>query len=158
MSRWTHRKTNRSDRQLVSAFFRNATGFHESAEAAVQRFPEMTLYFLAIAIELSLKAYLLRRGISDDWNRVHIRHDLIKALRCARRAGLKEPPDGLVQIAALLSPYYQTRRIAEMPTAAVDGISWTDACKTVRLLIDLVREAIGEGGSSHEPANAGRSR
>ena len=158
MSRWTHRKTDRTDRQLASAFFRNATGFHESAEAAVQRFPDMTRYFLAIAIELSLKAYLLHRGISDDWNRVHIRHDLIKALRCARRAGLNAPPDGLVQIAALLSPYYQTRRIAELPTAAVDAVSWAEACKTVRRLIDVVRDSIGEGGSSQAAANARPSR
>lgn len=158
MSRWTHRKTGRSDRQLALAFFRNATGFHESAEAAIQRFPEMTRYLLAIAIELSLKAYLLHRGISDDWNRIHVRHDLIEALRCARRAGLNAPPDGLVQIAALLSPYYQTRRIADMPAAAVDAVSWTEACKTVSRLIDLVREAIGEGSSSQEAANAGRSR
>ncbi|GAA0196011.1 hypothetical protein QOZ96_003453 [Brevundimonas nasdae] len=158
MSRWTHRKTGRSDRQLASAFFRNATGFHESAEAAVQRFPEMTRYFLAIAIELSLKAYLLHRGISDDWNRVHIRHDLIKALSCARRAGLNAPPDGLVQIAALLSPYYQTRRIADMPTAVVDAVSWADASQTVRQIIDIVRDSIGEGGSSQAAANTGLSR
>lgn len=151
MSRWTHRKTGRTDRQLASAFFRNATGFLESAEAGVPRFPEMTRYFLAIAIELSLKAYLLHRGISDDWNRVHIRHDLIKALRCARRAGLKEPTDGLVQIAALLSPYYQTRRIAEMPTAAIDAVSWVEPCQTVGRLIDIVKDAMGKDGSASLP-------
>jgi hypothetical protein len=141
---------------LASAFCRNAAGFHESAEAAVERFPEMSRYFLAIAIELALKAYLLHRGISDDWN--HIRHDLIKALRCARRAGLKEPPGGLAQLAAVLGPYYQTRRIADMPAAAVDAVSWTDACKTVWRLIDVVREAIGEGSSTYPMAKPGLSR
>jgi hypothetical protein len=158
MSRWTHRKSHSCDRGLASAFYRNAVGFHESAEAAAERFPEMTRYFLAIAIELSLKAYLLHRGISDDWNRIHVRHDLIKALRCARRAGLNETTGGLVELASLLSPYYQTRRIADMPAAAVDAVSWADACKTVWRLNDVVREAIGEGSSSYPTAKPGLSR
>jgi hypothetical protein len=72
-----------TDRHLTTTFIRNARGFLEGAEDG--RFPEITRYFLAIAIELSLKAYLLHRGISDDWNRIHIRHDLRKALAVFRR-------------------------------------------------------------------------
>jgi len=63
-------------------------------------------YFLAIAIELALKAYLLQRGITDDWNRIHLRHDLNKALRCARMAGLRHLPDGLPQLISTLGPLY----------------------------------------------------
>lgn len=63
-------------------------------------------YYLAIAIELGLKAYLLHRGITDQWNRVHLRHDLTKALRCVRRAGLKDIPDGISELADLLGPLY----------------------------------------------------
>jgi len=63
-------------------------------------------YFLAIAIELALKAYLLQRGITDDWNRIHLRHDLNKALRCARMAGLRYLPDGLPQLISTLGPLY----------------------------------------------------
>lgn len=73
MSRWTHRRYERCDQPSALALYRNTACFHENAEAAVKRFPEMTRYFLAITIELSLKTYVLHRGISDDWNRVHIR-------------------------------------------------------------------------------------
>ena len=60
------------------------------------RHPEGARYFLAIAIELALKAYLLDRGISDDWNRVYLRHDLVKVLRFARRAGFTDAPAKLL--------------------------------------------------------------
>lgn len=147
MSRWTHRKSKKCDRRLASIFYRNAVGFHQSAEAGLESFPEMTRYFLAIAIELALKAYLLDRGISDDWNRIHIRHDLVKALTCARRAGLGQTPCGLDQLAALLSPYYQNRRVADIPDAVIGEVSWTAACGIVRRLIQAVQE-VGKGSSS----------
>lgn len=63
-------------------------------------------YHSAIAIELGLKAYLLHRGLSDDWNRVHLRHDLTKALRCVRMLGFQGIPHGIAELAAVLAPLY----------------------------------------------------
>ena len=148
MSRWTHRKSKTCDRRLAPAFYRNAVSFHQGAEAGLECFSEMTRYFLAIATELALKAYLLDRGISDDWNRINIRHDLVKALKCARRAGLVRTPCGLDQLAALLSPYYQTHRIADMPGEVIGEVSWTAACEIVGGLIEAVQAGLGQGSSN----------
>lgn len=63
-------------------------------------------YHSAIAIELGLKAYLLHRGFSDDWTRVWLRHDVSKALRCVRMLGFQGVPDGIAELAAVLSPLY----------------------------------------------------
>ena len=55
-----------------------------------------------IAIELGLKAYLRHRGLSDDWNRAYLRHDLTKALRCVRMLGFQDIPDGIAELADIL--------------------------------------------------------
>jgi hypothetical protein len=151
----THRVARRrdgADRPLAATFRRNAAGFHEAAEAALPRHPEGTRYFLAIAIELALKAHLLHQGISDDWNRVYLRHDLSKALRFARRVGLNGAPAALPELAALLGPYYQVHAISQMPPKAVASVCWSQACTTVRDLIDAVVEAAGLEASDHEGA------
>ena len=116
------------------------------------RHPEGARYFLAIAIELALKAYLLDRGISDDWNRVYLGHDLVKALRWARRAGFTAAPANLPELAALLSPYYKVHAISEMSPEAIASVCWTEACKTVRDLIDAVGEAVRRRGFTGEDA------
>ena len=151
----THRVARRrggADRSLAATFRRNAAGFHEAAEAALPRHPEATRYFLAIAIELALKAHLLHRGISDDWNRVYLRHDLSKVLRFARRAGFNGAPAALPELAALLGPYYQVHAISQMPPEAVASVCWSQACATVRNLIHAVVEVAGREGSDHEGA------
>lgn len=94
------------DRRLAQVLAGNARTFREMAQARNSENNGSRSYFLAIAIELALKAYLLQRGITDDWNRIHLRHDLNKALRCARMAGLRHLPDGLPQLIAALSPLY----------------------------------------------------
>lgn len=149
----THRIARRrdgADRPLATTFRRNAAGFHEAAEAALPRHAEVTRYFLAIAIELALKAHLLHRGISDDWNRVYLRHDLSKALRFARRAGFNGAPAVLPELAALLSPYYRVHAISQMPPEAIASVCWSQACTTVRDLINAVVEAAGREASDHE--------
>ena len=149
----THRVARRrdgADRPLAATFRRNAAGFHEAAEAALPRHAEVTRYFLAIAIELALKAHLLHRGISDDWNRIYLRHDLSKALRFARRAGFNGAPAALPELAALLGPYYQVHAISQMPPEAVASVCWSQACTTVRNLIDAVVVAAGREASDHE--------
>ncbi|MBI1684876.1 HEPN domain-containing protein [Caulobacter hibisci] len=135
------RRRDGADRPLASTFRRNAASFLLSAEHALERHPEGTRYHLAIAIELALKAYLLDRGVTDDWNRVHLRHDLVKALKSARRAGFRAEPAGLADLAALLSPFYQTHTVARMPRESILAVDWAWACLVVRALIDAVTAA-----------------
>jgi len=150
MSSRAPRRRGGADWLLAYTFRLNAAGFHEAAETAQDRHPEVTRYFLAIAIELALKAYLLERGISDDWNRIHIRHDLTKALKCARRAGFNGSPDGLPTLAAFLSPYYEVHAISAMAPDAIASVSWPEACDTVRGLIAAVSAAIDREASRGE--------
>nr|WP_194248030.1 hypothetical protein [Caulobacter sp. RHG1] len=135
---------------MAATFRRNAAGFLQGAEAALPRHPEMTRYFLAIAIELALKAYLLDRGISDDWNRVYLRHDLVKALRFARRAGFDGASAGVAELAALVGPYYQVHGISRMTPDEIASVSWHQACTTVRQLIAAVAETVGLAPSGQE--------
>lgn len=146
MTRRVPRRRDGADRPRAVTFRRNATGFHQGAEAVLTRHPEGARYFLAIAIELALKAYLLDRGISDDWNRVYLRHDLVKALRFARRAGFADAPAKLSELAALLSPYYSVHAISEMSPQAIGSVCWVEACETVGALIVAVVEAAGADG------------
>lgn len=150
MSRRATRRRGGADWLLAYTLRRNAAGFHEAAEAAQDRHPEVTRYFLAIAIELALKAYLLDRGISDDWNRIHIRHDLIKALKCARRAGFNGSPAGLPALAVFLSPYFEVHAISAMAPDVVASVSWPEACETVRDLIAAVCATIDREASDAE--------
>ena len=152
MTRRVPRRRDGADRALAVTFRRNAAGFHQGAEAVLTRHHEGARYFLAIAIELALKAYLLDRGISDDWNRVYLRHDLVKALRFARRAGFTDAPAKLPELAALLSPYYKVHAISEMSADVIASVCCTEACTTVRDLIDAVTDAARRRGSSGEDA------
>lgn len=141
-----HRPT---DQRLAAAFVRNARAFHAMAWAEPDRSVVRSAYHSAIAIELGLKAYLLHRGFSDDWNRTHLRHDLKKALRCARLAGLREVPDGLAELAAVLGPLYA---LGDLRSGAVEPdlpVSPSTADRAISRLLDVVETAIGiEGGAA----------
>ena len=152
MNRRVPRRRDGAERALTATFLRNAAGFHHGAEAVLTRHHEGARYVLAIAIELALKAYLLDRGISDNWNRVYLRHDLVKALRFARRAGFTGAPSKLPELAALLSPYYKVHAISEMSPETIASVCWQEACATVRDLIGAVAEAARRRGSSGEGA------
>lgn len=94
------------DLHLARAFAHNARAFHAMAWTDDDRIGARSAYHSAIAIELGLKAYLLHRGLSDDWNRIYLRHDLTKALRCVRMLGFEGIPDGIAELAAVLGPLY----------------------------------------------------
>ena len=143
MTRCVPRRRHGADRSLAATFLRNAADFHHGGEAALTRHHEGARYFLAIAIELALKAYLLDRGMSDDWNRFYLRHDLVKALRFARRAGFTDAPAKLSELAALLSPYYRGHAVSEMSAETIGSVCWVEACTTVRALVDAVVESAG---------------
>lgn len=130
------------DRHLAPVFHRNAMGFLTSASAIHARSPLGAEHFLAVAIELALKAYLLHRGITDDWNRVHIGHDLVKALKCARRAGLRDAPVGLMDVAEVLGPLYQSGAFATRSADPSYPGQWGDLSKTAHALIESIGFAI----------------
>lgn len=139
-----------ADRHLAAAFCENARSFHAMARSQRDRHRGAAGYYLAIVIELSLKAYLLHRGITDRWNRDHVRHDLTKALKCARRAGLKDVPDDIGRLADVLSPLYASGALSRdlvrptmplPPDAADQAIS--DLLATVEAIIGYERR-LGE--------------
>ena len=127
---------------LSAVFWSNAQGFLVAAPARLDRFPGRAAHSLAIAIELSLKSYLLHRGFSDDWNRVQIGHDLWRALRCARRAGFHDVPPHLSVVTAFLSPYYLRHAFDGMSPAAVALLHRLGAHTTVQALHHAVGAAI----------------
>lgn len=137
-----HRRHRRNDRNLGRVFIRNAEGFLNGTDELLPLFPHNARHFMAIAVELALKAYLLHRGISDDWNRIHVRHDLTKALKSAKRAGFYGAPPGLAKIAAALSPYYKTHTLPDMPADVLASIDWLDAHQTIASLLAAVRVVI----------------
>ena len=134
------------DRALAQTFRRNAQGFFRSGDETGALYPDHALYDFAIAVELSLKAFLLWRGIADDWNRRHIRHDLRKALKCARRAGLTGLPEALGPLTEVLSPAYQRHAIVNQSEALLAVINVPQACETVRALLVAVEAGIGGDG------------
>jgi len=78
-----------TDLVLARTFLKNAEGFLEAAQAApAGAMSEVALTMGCHALELVLKAYLLSRGRSDDWNRDNIRHDLGAALAEATHLGM----------------------------------------------------------------------
>jgi hypothetical protein len=103
-------------------------------------------YPCAIAIELGLKAYLLHRGFSDDWNRTHLRHDLKKALRCARLIGLREVPDALDELSAVLGPLYISGDLRSGLVKPDLSLSPEAADEAISGLLDLVETAIRTDG------------
>lgn len=144
-----NRKRRRSpDGRLAVAFLRNARTFHAMAWTESDRSGGRSAYSCAIAVELGLKAYLLYRGFSDDWNRVHLRHDLKKALRCARLAGLRDLPVGLAELAAVLGPLYASGHLRSGAAEPDLPVSPEAADRIISLLLDVVETAIDiEGGA-----------
>ena len=141
-----NRRRREPDRALARAFVRNARAFHEMGQAAKGREGSSSDYHLAIAIELGLKAYLLHRGITDQWNRVHIRHDLTKALRCARMAGLKDIPKGIAQMAEALSPSYASGALSRGLGEPSCPLPPSEADEAIRDLLDAVKAIVHHDG------------
>lgn len=71
---------------------------------------EIEFYYLAIASELALDAYLLMSGIDFEWIKRFTRHDLSKKLKLARLMGLPHTT-GLPKVINQISPYYRTHRL-----------------------------------------------
>ncbi|WP_341022577.1 hypothetical protein [Brevundimonas diminuta] len=136
------------DRRLAQALAGNARAFKEMAQAGDSEINGSRSFFLAIAIELALKAYLLQRGITDDWNRIHLRHDLNKALRCARLAGFRRLPDGLPQLTAALSPLYASGALSFGQGRPVLLMTPETADEVVGGLLSAVATAMDDNGQA----------
>lgn len=131
------------DRRLAQAFARNARAFHAVAWTDEDRVGSRSAYHSAIAIELGLKAYLLHRGLSDEWNRTHLRHDLSKALRFARMAGFRAVPEGLAELAAVLGPLYASGALRSGSVTPDLPLSPDAADRAICELLDAVETAMG---------------
>ncbi len=135
MSRLIRRPMEGDDRHLAPVFRDNAASFVSGVEEIGQAHPQEAAHMTAIAMELALKSHLLAFGVSDEWNRRHLRHDLTKTLRCAREAGLIEPPDGMTAVAALFTPYYAHHEFGQFPTTLFTEADWRHAAGLVRAVI-----------------------
>ncbi|MBG7615603.1 hypothetical protein IWC96_09965 [Brevundimonas sp. BAL450] len=133
----------RPDRCLAQAFARNARAFHAMAWTDEDRVGARSAYHSAIAIELGLKAFLLHRGLSDDWNRTHLRHDLSKALRCVRMVGFRGVPDGIAELAAVLGPLYASGALRAGSVTPDLPLSPDAADGVICELLDAVEAAMG---------------
>lgn len=135
-----------ADRRLAAALLRNGRAFHAMAVAEEERRSGTSAYPLAIAIELGLKAYLLYRGVSDDWNRTRLRHDLTKTLRCARLAGLRDVPVGVADLAAVLSPLYASGALRAGLVQPDLPMPSNEAVAVVGRLLTMIEAAIQRRG------------
>lgn len=142
MTRKTRRPRERVGGSLAKAFLRNAAGFQDIAAMTHAQRPSSAAYHLAIAAELALKAYLLDRGISDQWNKIHIGHDLVKALKSARRAGFLDAPQGVMEVARFLTPYYLHQKAEAPESEAAEGLVRTNAFELVKALRRAIAAAI----------------
>lgn len=139
------RRRHQTGNHLAAAFCKNARSFHAMARSQRDRHGGASAYYLAIAIELGLKAYLLHRGITDQWNRVHLRHDLSKALKCVRRAGLKDIPDGIRELADFLGPLYASGALSRGMVKPVMQLPPTAADRAIAALLTTVETIIADG-------------
>lgn len=130
------------DPALIDIFMENATGFARGAAGSVGIAPASAAHALAIAIELSLKAFLMRAGYADDWNRRHIRHDLEKVLALATEAGRSGLPLELPVLIAALSPAYRRHEIDALFRAGALPFDVTDASLCVDRLLAVIRVQI----------------
>ncbi|BBF72729.1 hypothetical protein [Sphingomonas bisphenolicum] len=131
-----------ADPALIATFMANAMGFARGAAGSVEIAAASAAHSLAIAIELGLKAFLMKVGYADDWNRVHIRHDLEKALALAMEAGLSDLPAELPELAAILSPAYRRHQIDALFRAGASPFDMADASHCVDRLLAVIRAQI----------------
>jgi len=94
-------------RRLIIAALVFLESSHRLAEVtrSSARFADPTYYLLCHGIELTLKSYLAASGLSEKKLR-DLRHDLKRALRCARRRGFVPADDRFPEIVEWLAPYH----------------------------------------------------
>lgn len=105
----------------------------------------MTLHQAGAVAKLALCAHLLDIGFPDDWNAVHIRQDIAKALAYANATGLGHDCPDMARLAVILSPYWKwgyPHLIGDPPMN--DGGFTPDRVRPlVRALLDHVTDGTG---------------
>lgn len=116
-----------------------AEEFFRGMSAGVYRDQRDLLYQAGIVSQLSIGAYLLELGASDDWCRRSIGLFVDKGLSIANDAGLDHRSPDMTKLARLLSPYGQWRApfVTDLPD--LGGIACGELTKTVAELLDAVR-------------------
>lgn len=126
-------------------FLTNGEGFLQGAGLADRGDARELCYEIAIATELVLKAFLVAQGWSDDRCRRDVRHDLEKALRYAKAAGMNAPPDldGVVEV---LNAYYPKHAFDSFVVPTGDGEFPARARAIVADLFERVRPQVEASG------------
>ena len=105
----------------------------------------VTLHQAGAVAKLVLCAHLLDIGFPDDWNAVHIRQDIAKALAYANATGLGHDCPDMARLAVILSPYWKwgyPHLIGDPPMN--DGGFTPDRVRPlVRALLDRVADGTG---------------
>lgn len=142
------RRATQSQRSLSATLLRNARTFYAVSWTDSDPYGGRTTYCSAIAIELGLKAYLLHRGFSDDWNRVYLRHNLTRALLCARLAGLRNIPADLRELADVLGPLYASGYLRSASVAPELPFPSGEVDRIICDLLDSVEAVLNDSGAS----------
>lgn len=105
----------------------------------------VTLHQAGAVAKLALCAHLLDIGFPDDWNALHIRQDIAKALAYANATGLGHDCPDMARLAVILSPYWKwgyPHLIGDPPMN--DGGFTPDRVRPlVRALLDRVADVTG---------------
>lgn len=94
----------------------NARNFYRLPVSTTALDSDQSLYFLAISIELSLKAYLRHAGMTDDETRQLVRHDLSKASQFATERGFDPPKLIETEMIEIISRRYASGGFRRPPT------------------------------------------
>jgi hypothetical protein len=93
------------------------------------------------ALELSLKAYILQRGGTEDQCRATIRHDLGKAVAAALRRGLAKPEPEVMKLIMVVGPYHRGNKFRERAPVDIGELpDLAHALAALRRMLEHVRE------------------
>lgn len=97
--------------------YERAEEFFRGLAAGLYRDPRDILYQAGIVAQLGITAFLLERGVSDDWCRQQLGLHVDRALAIANRLGLDHRRPEMLALAGHLSPYGVWRQpgAAELP-------------------------------------------
>lgn len=132
-----------NDRTRAPLFLGRGARFVEAGRWAQARglSDELVLSQICWGLELTLKAYLLAQGCTDDHNRRAHRHDLIKASFAAQRLGLAlgRPMEWLL---ADVGPFARRHAIPEALARRPDLLARHDALELAEDLVRRVRRSL----------------
>jgi len=142
-----------NDRTLAPLFLGRGARFVEAGRWAQARglSDELVLSQICWGLELTLKAYLLAQGCTDDHNRWAHRHDLIKASFAAQQLGLAlgRPMERLL---ADVGPYARRHAIPEALARRTDLLARHGALELAEDFVRRVRRSLMGQDASATPS------